>query len=62
MEITLSLPVIVIIVVWVVTQIWAWTRDGSSGFFACSDRGFAVLCATLFDLLFTALVGGIWVW
>lgn len=62
MEITLSLPVIVIIAVWLVTQIWAWTRDGSSGAIALSDRGLAVICATIFDVLFTALVGGIWLW
>lgn len=62
MEITLKLPAIVILVVVLITQIWAWTRDGSSGFAACSDRGFAVLLAILFDALFIALVGGLWLW
>lgn len=62
MTITLSWPVIVIIIFVLVTQILAWTRDGSRFYFPISDRGFAVLFATFIDALFIAVVGGIWIW
>lgn len=62
MTITLSWPVIAIIIFVLATQIWAWTRDGSTGFIAVSDRDFAVFLATALDALFIAIVGGIWIW
>ena len=62
MTITLSWPVIAIIIFVLATQIWAWTRDGSSFYFPISDRGFAVLFATFIDAFFIAIVGGIWIW
>lgn len=61
MTITLSLPIIVIILFVLVTQIWAWTRD-STAMFSPSDRDFAVLFATLLDVVFIAVIGGIWIW
>ena len=62
MTITLSWPVIAIITFVLVTQIWAWTRDGSTGYIAVSDRSFAIFLATMMDALFIAVVGGIWIW
>jgi len=62
MKITLSLPVIAIIVFILASQIWAWTRDGYRGYSPISDRGFAVLIAFLADVFFISLVGGIWLW
>lgn len=62
MTLTLSWPLIAIILFVLVTQIWAWTRDNTTSFIACSDRGFAVLLATILDVLFIFLVGGIWLW
>ena len=62
MTITLSWPVIAIIIFVLVTQIWAWTRDGSTSYIAVSDRGFAIFLATAMDALFIAIVGGIWIW
>ena len=62
MTITLSWPVIAIIIFVLATQIWAWTRDSTTGYFAISDRDFAVVFATFIDALFVAIVGGIWIW
>lgn len=62
MTITLSWPVIAIIIFVLVTQIWAWTWDATISYIAVSDRGFAVLLATMLDALFIAIVGGIWIW
>lgn len=62
MTITLSLPVIVIILFVLVTQIWAWTRDGTPDVFSPSDRDFAVIFAMLLDIVFIAVIGGIWIW
>jgi hypothetical protein len=62
MTITLSWPVIAITIFVVASQIWAWTRDGACAYFAVSDRGFAVFFATIADIIFTAIVGGIWIW
>ena len=62
MTITLSWPVIAIVVFVVASQIGAWTRDGACAYFAISDRGFAVFFATIADALFIAVVGGIWIW
>lgn len=62
MTLTLGIPEIVILVFVIVTQAWAWTRDSSSGYLAFSDRALAVLFATFIDLLFIAVVGGIWIW
>lgn len=61
MTITLSLPIIVIILFVLATQIWAWTRDSTS-IFSPSDMSFAVFFATLLDVVFIALIGGIWIW
>ena len=62
MTITLSWPVIAIIIFVLATQIWAWTRDDSGFYFPISYRGFAVLFATFIDAFFIAVVGGIWIW
>lgn len=62
MTITLSWPIIAIIIFVLATQAWAWTRDDSRCFSPISDRGFAVLFATFIDALFIAIVGGIWIW
>jgi len=62
MTLTLSWPLIAIILFVLVTQIWAWTRDNTTSFIACSDRGFAVLFATVLDVVFILFVGGIWLW
>lgn len=62
MTITLSWPIIAIVIFVLATQIWAWTRDDSRCFSPISDRGFAVLFATFIDAFFIAVVGGIWIW
>ena len=62
MTITLSWPIIAIIVFVLATQIWAWTRDEGYGYLAGLDKGLAVLFAIFIDLLFVAIVGGIWIW
>lgn len=62
MTITLSWPVIDIIVFVLATQIWAWTRDDYCGYSPISDRGLAVLFAVIADIIFIAIVGGIWIW
>lgn len=62
MTITLFWPIIAIIIFVLATQIWAWTRDDSTGPIAVSDRDFAVFLATALDELFIAIVGGIWIW
>lgn len=62
MTITLSWPIIAIIVFVLATQIWAWTRDEGCGYLAGLDKGLAVLFAIFIDLLFVAIVGGIWIW
>ena len=62
MTITLSWPVIAIIIFVLATQVCAWTRDGSTGYIAVSDRDFAVFLATALDALFIAIVVGIWIW
>ena len=62
MSITLTWPVIAIIIFVLATQIWAWTRDSYGGYFGISDRDFAVFCMIFLDLLFVAIVGGIWIW
>lgn len=65
MTITLSWPVIAIILFVLVTQIWAWTRhvdrDYYFGSLFCA-RNIAVFCMTVIDLFFIAIVGGIWIW
>lgn len=62
MTITLSWPVIAIIIFVLVTQIWAWTRNDCRGYSSVSDRGLAVFFAVIADIIFTAIVGGIWIW
>ena len=62
MTITLSFPAMAILIFIVFSQAWAWTRDGQCGYFAVSDRSFAVFFATIADIIFTAIVGGIWIW
>ena len=62
MTITLSWPIIAIVIFVLATLIWAWTRDGATGFIAGADRDFAVFLATALDALFIAIVGGIWIW
>lgn len=53
MTITLSWPIIAIIIFVIATQIWAWTRE---------YPGLLVFTATLLDMFFIALVGGLWIW
>ena len=62
MTLTLSFPVMAIMLFVVATQTWAWTRSKASDWLVTSNRAIAVFCMTFLDLLFIAIVGGIWIW